>query len=388
MVVISGMGIVSALGIGLQDNLQSLEAERVGLRKIQNFATIHDVPAGELPLDNRELKRRLGINEAKVVSRTSLLGMLAAEEALADAGVGDRSRVALITATTVGGMDLTPVFFADFMADRTKGRLRYVRQHDCSNSTNAIADYCHIDGFTTAISTACSSAANAIMTGCRLIEQGLADCVVAGGTDALCVYTLNGFKSLMILDSDRCRPFDANRKGLNLGEAAAYVVLQRATDAHKQYCAVAGYANANDAFHQTAMTAEGQGASEAMLGALRQANLQPADIDYINAHGTGTPNNDASELAAMQSVWADKMPKYSSTKGFTGHTLAAAGSVEAVFAALAIEHQTVWANIGCETPISQQFAPVAHTAKCAVRNVMSNSFGFGGNCTSLVFSKI
>lgn len=388
MVVISGMGIVSALGIGLQDNLQSLEAERVGLRKISNFATIHDVPAGELPLDNRELKRRLGINEAKVVSRTSLLGMLAAEEALADAGVGDRSRVALISATTVGGMDLTPVFFADFMADRTKGRLRYVRQHDCSNSTNAIADYCHIGGFTTAISTACSSAANAIMTGCRLIEQGLADCVVAGGTDALCVYTLNGFKSLMILDSDRCRPFDANRKGLNLGEAAAYVVLQRATDARKQYCGVAGYANANDAFHQTAMTAEGQGAREAMLGALRQANLQPADIDYINAHGTGTPNNDASELAAMQSVWADKMPKYSSTKGFTGHTLAAAGSVEAVFAALAIEHQTVWANIGCETPISQQFAPVAHTTKCAVRNVMSNSFGFGGNCTSLVFSKI
>lgn len=389
MVVVDGIGIVSALGIGAKENTVALEAERDGLRPITNFSTIHNVPAGELPLSNNDLKKYLSINEKKVVSRTSLLGMIAAEEALNNAHISNRQNIALISATTVGGMDLTPIFYKKFMNNRASGSLRFVRQHDCSNSTNAIREYCHIGGFSTAISTACSSAANAIMMGCRLIEQNLVDYVIAGGTDALCAYTINGFKSLMILDSAKCRPFDASRAGLNLGEAAAYIVLTRPELASNPYCCVSGYANANDAFHQTAMTSDGRGAQMAMRGAIEKAKIDINDIDYINVHGTGTPNNDASEMAAMKTIWGNNVPSFSSTKAFTGHTLAAAGSVEAVFSILAIAKNKIWANLNFTNPIDDNAPkPITHTTLCNVHNVLSNSFGFGGNCTSLLFSKI
>lgn len=389
MISVTGIGIVSALGVGVEANLASLRQGKDGIGKVDNFKTTIDVPVGELKLSNKELQRRLGLDEREVVSRTSLLGMLAAKEALEDAGIRDRSQVAFISSTTVGGMDLTPTFYRDYMADSSKGHLRYVSQHDCASSTNAIADYCGIGGFRTAISTACSSAANALMMGARMIEQGLVDVAVVGGTDALCAYTLDGFKSLMILDVEKCRPFDESRAGLNLGEAAAYIVLQRSDIASKSYCTLAGYGNANDAYHQTAVSAEGHGPRMAMEMALEKAGLKPADISYINAHGTGTPNNDASESAAMKAIWGDKVPSFSSTKSFTGHTLAAAGAIEAVFSILAIKHQQIWGNLNYTTPIAGlDLVPVTETCSCEVNAVLSNSFGFGGNCSSVIFSRL
>ncbi len=387
MVYVTGIGIVSALGVGVESNLQALRNSTDAIGRVRNFATAIDVPVGELSLTNAELQSQLGLSSNAAWSRTSLLGMLAAREAIADAELTNLSNVAFVSATTVGGMDLTPEFYRHFMSDSQKGRLRYVAQHDCASSTNAIANYCHIGGFRTAISTACSSAANAIMMGARLIENGLVDTVVVGGVDALCAYTIDGFRSLLILDSDKCRPFDASRAGLNLGEGAAYLVLQDKPNG--AYCKLTGWGNANDAYHQTAVSANGLGPRLAMQAALDKAQLQPSDISYINAHGTGTANNDASEAAAMVALWGEKLPLFSSTKAFTGHTLAAAGSIEAVFSVLAIKHQQVWPNLRFSTPMTDcNIKPVTTLTNCEVHSVVSNSFGFGGNCSSVIFSRL
>lgn len=381
---------MSAIGVGVQENLASLRAMRDGIGKAENFHTAIDVPVGELRKSNADLKRMLQIDERKTISRTALLGMLAAKEAVEDARIENRTNVAFISATTVGGMDLTPMFYAEYMNDSNRGKLRYVAQHDCASSTNLIADYCHLGGYRTAISTACSSAANAIMMGARLIENGLCDVVVAGGTDALCQYTIDGFRSLMILDGDKCRPFDETRSGLNLGEGAAYLVLQQAEDATHAYCRIAGYANANDAFHQTAVSSEGLGPVMAMRGAIEKSGFRPQDISYINAHGTGTSNNDASEASAIATVWSNTTtPPFSSTKALTGHTLAAAGSIEAVYSILSIEHQQIWGNKNFSVPMTHvPIVPERETHSARVDAVLSNSFGFGGNCTSLIFAKI
>lgn len=388
---VSGIGVVSSIGIGVPSNEHSLAACSDGMGELTLFDSIHNVPVSEVKASNEALKSLLSLNSDDTYSRTALLGMLAASEALKDADVDiSKLRVGLVSATSVGGMDLTPTFYKDFMADESKGKLRFVAQHDCCDSTLKIAEYCGIDGFITTISTACSSAANAIMFGARLIKNGYLDCVIAGGTDALCQFTLNGFNSLMILDRAKCRPFDESRAGLNLGEGAGFIVLQSEnTLARKPYCRLAGYANANDAYHQTASSPEGEGAYLAMKQALEVSGLDPEEISYINVHGTGTSNNDASEGAALKRVFLAKVPPFSSTKPFTGHTLAAAGGIEAVYAILAIKNGVLYPNLNFKSSISELgLTPQLHYETLVdVKAVMSNSFGFGGNNSTLIFSK-
>lgn len=387
-IVVGGAGIVSALGAGVEAQVAAMREGRSGIvARPVVLATGNRLPVGEIPLTNEELHRMLGLAPDRCLSRTALLGALAVREALADAGIDPAvRRTALVSSTSVGGMDLTEHFFRDFMADDRRGRLRDVRMHDCAASTGAIARLCGITGYTTTLSTACSSAANAIMAAARLIRHGVADCVVAGGTDALSAFTLNGFKSLMILDDEPCRPFDGTRAGLNLGEGAGYLVLMREEACLRPRCELAGYANRNDAHHQTASSAEGEGAYRAMADALAMAGVAPGEVDYVNVHGTGTPNNDASEGAAMQRLFGDRMPPFSSTKGFTGHTLAAAGGIEAVFSAVAVERGLRYPN---RNFTSGPLVPVTAFAEgVETRCVLSNSFGFGGNCSSLVFKKI
>lgn len=389
-IVVSGIGVVSALGIGVAQNVQMLRAGRSGLGNVSLFKTHHRVPVGEVKSGNDELRRRLGLSPDAHCSRTALLGMLAAKEALDDAHTDACARIGLISATSVGGMDLTEQFYRDFRRDNTQGRLRMVVHHDSADSTLQIADYCGIRHFSTTISTACSSSANAIMLGARLIRAGLLDVAVAGGTDALCRFTLNGFKSLLILDEAPCRPFDNTRAGLNLGEGAGYIVLQRADmPARKTYGRLVGFANTNDAHHQTATSQSGDGAFLSMSQALRTAQLSTDAIDYINVHGTGTGNNDASEGAALRRLFGDAVPRFSSTKAFTGHTLAAAGGIEAVFALLALRYDTIWPNLNFRTPMADLPLVPETTLRegCSLQYVMSNSFGFGGNCTTLIFGK-
>ena len=390
-ICVSGIGVVSAIGIGVEENFKSLESGKDGISSITLFDTIHPFPVGEVKVTNSELKARMNIPQKRSYSRSTLLGMMAAKEALADADINTKElRVGLISSTTVGGMDLTHNFYKEFLIDQTKGDLHDVISHDCYDSTEKIAQYCDIDGYRTTISTACSSAANAIMLGARLIRQGYLDCAVVGGTDALCQFTLNGFNSLMILDTNKCRPFDETRTGLNLGEGAGFIVLQSSeTLTRKPYCTLAGFANTNDAFHQTASSAEGVGPYKAMSKALEMSGLTTDKIDYINVHGTGTSNNDASEGAAIKQLFGHKIPPFSSTKAFTGHTLAAAGGVEAVFAILAIDKRVIFKNLNFKTPIEGLglVPQTEHQSNREVKSVMSNSFGFGGNCSSLIFSK-
>ena len=385
---VCGIGVVSSIGVGSGENLRSLLSERCGIGALTLFETAIDVPVGEVGLSNGELKDLLGIDERETISRTSLLGALAVTEALKDAGIEPGKRIGLISSTTVGGMDLSERFYLDFLGNPKSGRLRHIAGHDCATSTDFIAAHCGISGFTTTISTACSSAANAIIMGAEMLKRGMLDYVVAGGTDALCSFTLNGFNSLMILDKELCRPLDRDRKGLNLGEGAGYVVLTNDPQCSKTYCSLSGYANANDAFHQTASSVDGEGAFRAMGEALGMAGLIPSGIDYINLHGTGTGNNDSSELAAVRRVFGDLIPASSSTKSFTGHTLAAAGGVEAVFSVLSIVHGVRYANLRFENSLEEGITPVVTTQiGVDVKNVLSNSFGFGGNCSSLIFSR-
>ena len=331
-IAVRGIGIISALGNGAGETLAALRAGRSGIGKLTLFRSAVDVPVGEVRRDNRALGELLGIPARETPSRTALLGMIAAAQAVADAAIPAAARVALVSGTSVGGMDLTENFYRDFRSDNGRGRLRSVAGHDCADSTRRIAEYCGSTGYTATVSTACSSAANTVITGALLLENDMADYVVAGGTDALCRFTLNGFNSLSILDPERCRPFDATRAGLNLGEGAGYVVLAREEPGMRSYCRLAGYANANDAHHQTASSETGEGAYRAMAEALARSGLER--VDYINAHGTATPNNDLTEGTALRRLFGEQVPPFSSTKGFTGHALAAAGGIEAVLSAL------------------------------------------------------
>jgi 3-oxoacyl-[acyl-carrier-protein] synthase-1 len=386
--------VISAIGNTVADNFQSLRQGRSGIGRITLFDTVHrDVlPVGEVKLTNNILAFRT--KSKKTQSRTTLLGLHAAQEAIGQSGLHNRLgalRVGLISATTVGGMDRTENFFPAFLQDITKGRLRDVVDHACGRSTERIADALGIRGFVTTINTACSSSVNAIQLGARLIAAGQLDAVVAGGTDALTRFTLNGFNSLMILDPTPCRPFDAGRKGLNLGEGAGFVVLASAAlcaaERLTPLATVAGFANTNDAFHQTASSPEGRGSFAAMEKALAMAGLEPADIGYINLHGTGTQNNDLSEGTAVKRLFAGALPPLSSTKAYTGHTLGASGGIEAVYSVLALREQCVFPNLRFETPMPELgLVPQQTFEHRPLRHVMSNSFGFGGNCSSIVLS--
>jgi len=391
---IAGMGIVTSLGFGVESNLQSLISGEAGIGKMQFLQSAYrdELPVGEVKSENEQLSQ-LG-NLPGGWPRTALLSALAAREALDQAGWDKKNapRTGFISANTVGGMDRTENFFRPYIKNQDRGRLADVVYHECGAITELVAAQLGIRHFVSTVSTACSSSANSIFTGARMIRSGQLDFALVGGADALTLFTLNGFNTLMILDKELCQPFDENRRGLNLGEGAAYLLLcsEKGMDALKSKALgrLSGYANANDAFHQTASSPEGTGSFLAMKGALEKAGMEAADIDYINLHGTGTPNNDIAEGTAIRLLFQPSFPKMSSTKSFTGHTLGASGAVEAVYSVLALQHGLVFPNLRWQTPMKElPFKPVTALLKDQkMRHVMSNSFGFGGNCSSLIFS--
>ena len=395
-VYVAGVGVITSIGNNVAENMAAFEREDAGMGDITLVNTIHKgvLPVAEVKLDNIALAALAGISPK--LSRTKMLSLIAAREALNDAAIPNFTdlRSGFISANTVGGMDKSEDFFVDFLNDNNKGKLRNVFDHECGSMTEVVADELGITDYMTTISTACSSSANAIFYGARLIKNDLLDVVIAGGADALAKFTLNGFNTLMILDKEYCKPFDDNRAGLNLGEGAGYVVLvseRVAKTLNKPlYCTLSGYNNSNDAYHQTASSPDGTGSYMAMQGALTKAGLQPSDVDYINLHGTGTPNNDSAEGTAIKRLFEPAYPAMSSTKSFTGHTLGASGGVEAVFSVLAIKNKVIYPNLRFETQMQElPFTPETRYLKAQrVNHVLSNSFGFGGNCTSLIFSAV
>ncbi len=394
-VFVTGFGIISAIGENVSQTTDALISGKGGIGPIKLLNTVHknDYVAGEVSKSDQELITHLNLDQKNKNSftRTSLLAMTAAKEAWEQARIGDEKekiRTGVLSANTVGGMSVTELHYPVTEKDKD---IPFSVIHSPGHSTEEIARYLDVQDYVTTISTACSSSSNSIMNAARMIRNGWLDCVIAGGADALSKFTINGFRSLMILDPEQCKPFDENRKGLNIGEGAAYLVLEseelvRRYDRHI-IAEIKGYANANDAFHQTASSPEGKGAVMAMNKALQISALKPEEISYINVHGTGTPNNDLSEGMAISRIFGN-VPPFSSTKAYTGHTLGAAGAIEAVFSLLAIEHDMVFPNLNWETPMKEfDFKPVTELlTNTDVKNVLSNSFGFGGNNTTLIFS--
>lgn len=391
---VAGMGIVSAIGNDLPANLDSLCAERAGIGTMQWLSSAHhrELPVGEVKLSNAELAAITGLSAR--LPRTALLSCMAAMETLKNAGweKENKLRTGFISANTVGGMDKTESFFKLFSKNKSAGKLADVVYHECGSVTELVADFLGIHHFISTVSTACSSSANSIFTGARMISAGILDYALVGGADALTRFTLNGFNTLMILDKELCKPFDENRHGLNLGEGAAYLLLSSEKGLKqlqkRPLARITGYANANDAFHQTASSPEGMGSFLAMKGAMDKAGIRAKDINYINLHGTGTQNNDIAEGTAISVLFDPDFPKMSSTKAYTGHTLGASGAVEAVYSVLALQHGFIFPNLRFETQMKEfSFRPVTELLRNQrIQNVLSNSFGFGGNCSSLIFS--
>lgn len=391
-IYITGLGIISPLGDTVELNRSGLKEGRRAIGPLEFTTTRYAnlLPFGEVKIPNEALRERLRVREAGV-TRTTLLALHAFEDAVKDSKL-DASDIAsadtaLIGANTVGGMCLTDDLYNDANS-RTEGS-QYLASYDTGASNIYIQKKYGLSGIINTINTACSSSANAIMYGARLIKNGFAKRAIVGGTDSLAKFTINGFNALFILSTDLCRPFDQNRKGLNLGEGAAFLVLEQESEVgnKKVYGELAGWANSNDAFHPSSLSETGDGPFLAMKGALELARLAPEAIGFINAHGTGTENNDEVESAAMRRLFKD-VPPFASTKSNIGHTLGASGAIEAVYSLLDLYHSEIYPSLGFENPMEKQgLVPVQSYQKAPLKHIMSNSFGFGGNCSSLIFSK-
>jgi 3-oxoacyl-(acyl-carrier-protein) synthase len=320
-----------------------------------------------------------------------MLALHAAAEAIEDSKLSATQLAspdtALVGATTVGGMCLTDELYHDALT-KENGTL-YLSSYDYASVTLAIQERYRMKGEIATINTACSSSANSIIYGARLIQHGFCKRAIVGGAESLAKFTINGFNALKILSSNPCAPFDRDRNGLNLGEGAAFLVLEKEEDLNgkKVYAEFTGFGNKNDAYHPSSNSPEGIGPFLSMSEALENSIFEPSDIDLINAHGTGTENNDETESLAMIRLFGNP-PLFYSTKSYTGHTLGAAGAMEAVYSILNLEHQEIYPSLSFHNPIPDTgLIPILKYEKRLVKHVMSNSFGFGGNCSTLIFSK-
>jgi 3-oxoacyl-(acyl-carrier-protein) synthase len=398
-IVVTATGILSALGRGSDAQLHALRHSLSGLRYPELLQTVHasEFMLGEVAWSNDALKKEIGIASGQGGdTRTTLLALLAIQELLEgiDITLLQQQPLAFINANTVGGMCEVEHLYPSFKEPGLTGDFtQYIDTLDCAESTESITRHFGLKPFMATISTACSSSGNSLILGARMIRQGLVERAICGGSDALSRFTLNGFHSLKNLDKSPCMPFDQHRFGLNLGEGAGYLLLEKESAAIARNANIlavfSGYSNTNDAYHPTAPSPDGSGAYRTMTAALKMAGLSPEDIGYINAHGTATINNDAAEGKAIQDIWNGQPPPFSATKPFTGHTLAAAGAIEAIFSILAMQHSFVPANLNFSTPMEElSIRPAAHVIEQRdMQHVVSNSFGFGGNNVSLVFSR-
>jgi len=328
-------------------------------------------------------------------SRSDKIAYIATRQALTNAcleypSVRKAFRMGAVFGNTVGGV-LGTERFLQGMLHRDVSRYGMLRYHECASVTDLCAGAFDCFGPTTTVSTACSGGAMAIAVAARLIESGEADIVIAGGCDSLCRLTVNGFGSLLLLDPDGCRPFDADRAGISLGEGAATLILESEESAVERgvpiLARLTGWGYSCDAFHATAPAPEGVGAQMAMEMALRRAKLLPCSIDHVNAHGTGTAGNDLAEAEAIKRLFGQTIPPVLSTKGTFGHTLGASGAIDAVVCVKSIECGGPPMSAGFRTVDSEiGFAPVREHGEQVQTHVMNNAFGFGGNNVSLVFS--
>ncbi|MHB1084300.1 MAG: beta-ketoacyl-[acyl-carrier-protein] synthase family protein [Thiobacillus sp.] len=384
----------SCLGHGLEATLATVRAQKGGLAPCA-FETVTDLAThiGEVSgLDQAPLPASLAGYECRN-NRLALLGLrqdgFSAAVGAAAARYG-RRRVGVFLGTSTSGILQTEQAYR--RRDPVTGALPDDFTYRTTHNTYSVADFVrtafNLEGPAMVVSTACSSSAKVFGAAARMIAAGLIDAAIVGGVDSLCLTTLYGFNSLELLSSEPCRPYDTDRNGLSLGEAAAFILLQRPADSlDADAVLLLGAGESSDAYHMSSPHPEGLGARMAMIAALKTAGLQPADIDYINLHGTATPSNDAAEGNAVAALFGNQVP-CSSTKGATGHTLGAAGGLEAVISALALQHGFLPGGINtrCVDPaIPIQY--LTCNREDAPRRVLSNSFGFGGTNCSLILGR-
>jgi 3-oxoacyl-[acyl-carrier-protein] synthase I len=384
----------SCLGRGNTAMYDLLRRQQGGLQPCR-FETVSDLEThiGEVPgVDAVELPAALAAHDCRN-NRLAWLGLqqdgFVEAVAAASARYG-RRRVGVFLGTSTAGILQTEQAYR--RRDPVSGALPhdfiYATTHNTWSVAGFVREALQLEGPAMVVSTACSSSAKVFASAARMMAAGWIDAAVVGGVDSLCLTTLYGFNSLELLAPQPCRPFDGERNGLSIGEAAAFVLLEAPTEAlPADAVLLLGLGESSDAHHMSSPHPEGLGARMAMAAALQAARLQPADIDYINLHGTATPGNDAAEGKAVAALFGDRTP-CSSTKGATGHTLGAAGGVEAIVCALALQHGFLPG--GCNTRQLDPAIPIRYltaNAEIAPRRVLSNSFGFGGTNCSLVLGR-
>ena len=384
----------SCLGHGLAPTLAALRAQKSGLAPCA-FETVTDLATyiGEVPgVDEAPLPASL----AEYECRNNRLAYLGLQQDGFNAAVGaaaacyGRRRVGVLLGTSTSGILQTEQAYR--RRDPATGALPDDFIYRTTHNTYSVADFVrtafNLEGPAVVVSTACSSSAKVFASAARMIAAGVIDAAIVGGVDSLCLTTLYGFNSLELLSSEPCRPYDADRNGLSIGEAAAFILLQRPADSlNADAVLLLGAGESSDAHHMSSPLPEGLGARMAMAATLKAAGLQPADIDYINLHGTATPSNDAAEGRAVAALFGNAV-LCSSTKGATGHTLGAAGGLEAIIGALALQQGFLpgGANTRCVDPdIPIQY--LTANQQVAPRRVLSNSFGFGGTNCSLILGR-
>lgn len=394
-IYISGMGVISAIGIGVNQNESALLSGKTGVSALELIPSLHQgvTPVGEIKQTTEELIAMTN-SPSKDMTRTTALALIAAEEALKTGEVSkediDNYNIGIISSSTVGGMRESELYFKDFLeGEKVKN---FIERHDGADTTEQLAEALGIKGFHTTINTACSSSANAIIFGARMIKSGMLDIAIVGGSDALSKFTINGFNSLLLLDSEQCKPFDKRRTGINLGEGAGYLIMEseKVIQSRKKtpIALLSGYANTNDAYHPSGTSPKGAGLQMAMKKAVHMSRINKEEIAYINAHGTATPNNDLTEGIAMKLFFEDRVPLFSSTKSYTGHCLAASGVIEIIFSIIAMNNSVVLPNLNYKEVIPEhELLPVEEVVQEEVNHVLSNSAGMGGFCSSIIISK-
>jgi 3-oxoacyl-[acyl-carrier-protein] synthase-1 len=383
----------SCIGQGVAPTLAALVEQRSGLARCE-FETVKiDTHIGEVPgIDAQRLPKSLQIFNC----RNNRLAELAVQQdgffdaVQAAAARWGRRRVGVFLGTSTAGIMQTELAYRE--RDAVSGALPPSFVYSTTHNSFSVADYlrqrCRLEGPAVVVSSACASSAKAFGSARRMIEAGLIDAALVGGTDSLCLTTLYGFHSLQLSSPAPCRPFDAARDGISIGEAAAFALLERVPENLDPGAVLLyGVGESSDAYHMSAPHPEGLGAKRAMQAALTAASMEPGDIDYINLHGTGTPSNDRSESQAVTSIFGPTTP-CSSTKGATGHTLGAAGALEAIISILAVQNGLMPGGVHT-TRIDPNLTAhyIKENRRGPVKRVLSNSFGFGGSNCSLIFGR-
>ena len=397
-IVVTGAGIVTSLGLGWKENAEGFRLGRVALKPVTLFEVSRQrvKVAGEVALPVGLPRTHLSRRQEDRLDRAAKLLLLAAHEAWEQAGWTSMDNLPVVLGTTSGGMAMGEAYYRHALKTPRahRGQPSRVAQYQPQSQPLALADAFQFHGPVTIIANACASGANAIGHAWEILRQGQAERVLTGGYDALSQMVFAGFDSLQALSPTQCRPFDAHRDGLALGEGAAVLTLETLDHAKKRGAKIlgeiTGYGAALDVHHLTQPHPQGDAALASMNAAAECAKVSPEQIDYVNAHGTGTPLNDSAEANAIHR-WAGHRAAtlpVSSTKSSIGHLLGAAGAVETVICLMALREQWLPPTSTLQTPDPVCVFPIVHKPTAAKVNcVLTNSFGFGGANASLILRR-